>query len=149
MATLEDLKNALKETLQKRGVLGELKAKIRGEIFAALDDTEVARPKLTEENLMINELIREYLQYNGYHHSNSVFLSESGQPSEPIYERHQLAKELRVAEDPKSRSVPLLYGLVRGLQPNLPEQPKKKTTQPLPPRENIYSEEPKGFVFTK
>ena len=46
MATLEELKDALKETLERRGVLGEIKAKVRAEIFAALDDTDVARPKL-------------------------------------------------------------------------------------------------------
>ena len=150
MATLEDLKNALKETLQSRGVLGELKAKIRAEIFAALDDSEVLRPKLNEENLIINELIREYMQYNGYHHAASVFLAETGHPSEPVYERHHLSRELGVAEDVKSRSVPLMYSLVRGIRPNLPEQPaKKKPVNPLPKQSEVFSEEPQPLVFTK
>ena len=60
MATLEELKNALRETLENRGVMNEMKAKMRAEIFGALDDAEVAKPKLNKENMIINELIREY-----------------------------------------------------------------------------------------
>lgn len=32
------------------------------------------KPKLSNENLIINELIREYFEYNGYRHALSVFL---------------------------------------------------------------------------
>lgn len=35
---MDELKQALVETLESRGVLGQVKAKIRSEIFAALDD---------------------------------------------------------------------------------------------------------------
>ncbi len=87
MATLEDLKNVLKETLDKRGVLSQIKAKIRAEIFASLEQEAAGKPKLSQENLLINELIREYLQYNSYLHTMSVFTQESGQPSDPILER--------------------------------------------------------------
>ena len=31
------------------------------------------KPQLSDENLMINELIREYLQFNGYNYTRSVF----------------------------------------------------------------------------
>lgn len=34
----------------------------------------VPKPKLSNENLVINELIREYFEYNGYRHALSVFL---------------------------------------------------------------------------
>jgi hypothetical protein len=34
----------------------------------------VPKPKLSNENLIINELIREYFEYNGYRHALSVFL---------------------------------------------------------------------------
>jgi len=37
------LKDALSETLRSRGVLGEVKARIRAEIFHALDEREVRR----------------------------------------------------------------------------------------------------------
>jgi lisH domain-containing protein FOPNL len=149
MATLEDLKNALKETLESRGVLNELKAKIRSEIFSALDDQEVSRPKLSDENLLINELIREYLTYNNYQHTLSVMLAETGQPTQPAFDRHYMARELRVAEDYKSRSVPLLYGLVKGLRQI---SSIEETTAPQPARRYIHppvSDEPEPVFFTK
>jgi lisH domain-containing protein FOPNL len=37
MASLEDLKNVLKETLEQKGVLSDLRARIRAEVFTALD----------------------------------------------------------------------------------------------------------------
>jgi len=88
----------LKDTLQARGSLDQIRARVRSEIFAALDDQvgvpicptvrrytkthrpsceaeqTVPKPKLSNENLIINELIREYLEYNGYRHALSVFL---------------------------------------------------------------------------
>ena len=62
---------ALIETLETRGVLGQVKAKVRAEIFAALDDEKVDRPELPPENVLINEMIREYLE----HHINLAFFN--------------------------------------------------------------------------
>eukprot|EP00929_Paragymnodinium_shiwhaense_P016665 TRINITY_DN125213_c0_g1_i1.p1 TRINITY_DN125213_c0_g1~~TRINITY_DN125213_c0_g1_i1.p1 ORF type:complete len:214 (+),score=64.96 TRINITY_DN125213_c0_g1_i1:83-724(+) len=115
-ASLDELKQALVETLDGRGVLGQVKAKVRAEIFAALDDEQVPRPQLPPENVIINELIREYFEYNGYHHALSVLLPESGHPEERQFDRRFLASELRVQEDERSRSLPLMYALVRGLR---------------------------------
>merc|ERR1719333_785070 len=115
MATLDELKQALVETLDRRGVLGQVKAKVRAEIFAALDDEHAPRPALPRENAVINELIREYLEYNGYHHTLSVLLPESGHPEERQFDRPFLAAELQLQEDERSRSLPLIYGLVKGL----------------------------------
>lgn len=44
MASLEDLKGVLKETLEQKGVLNEVKAKIRAEIFTALDSDAAGKP---------------------------------------------------------------------------------------------------------
>ncbi|KAJ0404468.1 hypothetical protein P43SY_008788 [Pythium insidiosum] len=109
------LRLVLKDTLEARGSLGQIKARIRAEIFSALDDHTVPKPKLSNENLIINELIREYLEYNGYRHAHSVFLAESGQPVNPPFHRDFLAKELHVREDQRSH-VPMLYGIVNSLQ---------------------------------
>lgn len=95
MTTLEDLKSILKDTLEQKGVLSDIKvnmnfnikAKIRAEIFTALDQDSVGKPKLSNENLIINELIKEYLEYNKYHHSVSVLCAESGQPTSSSYNR--------------------------------------------------------------
>eukprot|EP00928_Gymnodinium_smaydae_P014292 TRINITY_DN15211_c0_g1_i1.p1 TRINITY_DN15211_c0_g1~~TRINITY_DN15211_c0_g1_i1.p1 ORF type:complete len:234 (+),score=68.89 TRINITY_DN15211_c0_g1_i1:139-840(+) len=120
-ATLDELKQALVETLDQRGVLGQVKAKVRAEIFAALDDEHVSRPELPRENALINELIREYLEFNGYHHTLSVLLPEAGHPEERQFDRRFLAAELQVQEDSRSMALPLLYGLVGGLRPHAQE----------------------------
>uniref|UniRef100_A0A3Q2QS26 Centrosomal protein 20 n=1 Tax=Fundulus heteroclitus TaxID=8078 RepID=A0A3Q2QS26_FUNHE len=111
MATISELKNAVRETLESHGVLGQLRARIRAEVFSALDERRDARPSLSRENLLINELIREYLEFNKYRNAASVLTAESGQPEIPL-DRQFLATELRVSEDTSSKSVPLLYGLV-------------------------------------
>ncbi|KAJ8001833.1 hypothetical protein DPEC_G00173520 [Dallia pectoralis] len=115
MATITELKCALRETLESRGVLGQLKARIRAEVFHALDDVSEPRPSLSHENLIINELIREYLEFNKYRYSASVLTAESGQPEIPL-DRQFLANELKVVEDPSARSVPLLYSLLSHFQ---------------------------------
>ncbi|KAG1710714.1 Centrosomal protein 20 [Phytophthora capsici] len=115
-ATLSDLKEVLKDTLAARGSLDQIKARIRAEIFSALDDQDVPKPKLSNENLIINELIREYFEYNGYRHALSVFLPESGQPVEKPFDRQFLSSELNVTEDQRFTHVPLLYSIVASLQ---------------------------------
>ncbi|XP_054298054.1 centrosomal protein 20 isoform X5 [Pongo pygmaeus] len=76
MATVAELKAVLKDTLEKKGVLGHLKARIRAEVFNALDDDHEPRPSLSHENLLINELIREYLEFNKYKYTASVLIAD-------------------------------------------------------------------------
>ena len=35
----------------------------------------VAKPQLSQDNFLINELVREYLDFNGYKHASSVLLA--------------------------------------------------------------------------
>lgn len=92
---------ALREALDRNGCLPSIRAKLRADIYKALGDAEVnvlrcaftpyimffamlnkctclqvapAKPALSNENLIINELIREYLIFNGYRETLSVFL---------------------------------------------------------------------------
>ncbi|XP_068002955.1 centrosomal protein 20 isoform X3 [Melanerpes formicivorus] len=128
MATVTELKAVLKDTLEKRGALGQIKARIRAEVFKALDDQSVPRPPLSHENLLINELIREYLEYNKYKYAASVLTSEAGQPEVPL-DRQFLAKELNIVEDTNGKSVPLLYGIISHL---LHAGKAESTQNPLP-----------------
>ena len=41
MASINELKNVLKDTLEEKGVLSQVRAKIRSEIFNALNDKPV------------------------------------------------------------------------------------------------------------
>ncbi|XP_049981766.1 centrosomal protein 20 isoform X2 [Alexandromys fortis] len=107
MASVTELKAVLKDTLEKRGVLGHLKARIRAEVFNALDDDQEPRPSLSHENLLINELIREYLEFNKYKYTASVLIAESGQPVVPL-DRQFLIRELNAFEESKDNSIPFL-----------------------------------------
>ena len=97
MASLEDLKNVLRETLEQKGALNKVKAQIRAEIFTALDaDNNQGKPQLPQENILINELIREYLEYNGYYNTLSVLVTESGQPVDPPFDRNYMERKLQI-----------------------------------------------------
>lgn len=111
MASIDDLKNVLKETLDNRGALNQIRARIRAEVFSALDDQTDMKPVLSNENMLINELIREYLEFNKYKYSSTVLTAESGQPKDPI-DREFLSSELGIKESSKSKQLPILYGLV-------------------------------------
>jgi len=111
MASIDDLKNVLKETLDNRGALNQIRARIRAEVFSALDDQTEPKPVLSNENMFINELIREYLEFNKYKYTNTVLTAESGQPKDPI-DREFLAAELNIRQSSKSKQIPILYGLV-------------------------------------
>lgn len=74
MASIDELKGALKEALEHRGVLDELRAAVRSEVFRTLDEGEVTRPRPEGDTWLLNELIREYLLYHGLRHTASVFL---------------------------------------------------------------------------
>jgi lisH domain-containing protein FOPNL len=44
----------------------------------------------------MNELIREYMEFNQYNHSLSVFIPESGQPTNPPFDRAFMAQKLKI-----------------------------------------------------
>uniref|UniRef100_A0A673VSZ4 Centrosomal protein 20 n=1 Tax=Suricata suricatta TaxID=37032 RepID=A0A673VSZ4_SURSU len=104
MATVAELKAVLRDTLEKRGVLGHLKARIRAEVYNTLNDESEPPPPLSHENLLINELIREYLEFNKYKYTASVLMSESGQPVVPL-DRQFLIRELNAFEESKDDTV--------------------------------------------
>ncbi len=116
---LAELRDVLRQTLDNRGVLGEIKARVRAEVFNALDEDEAEdRPRLSNENMIINELIREYLEYNGYRHTLSVLVPETGQPEDASKHlpRSLMVSEFGLREDGTSEQLPLLYGIVAKLQ---------------------------------
>ena len=121
MASLDDLKSVLRETLEQKGVLNDVKAKIRAEIFTALDAENTNRPQLSNENMIINEMIREYLEYNRYYNTASVLVTETGQPSEPPFDREFLHRKFGVSSQARGArpGMPLLYELIYGLRPEL------------------------------
>jgi lisH domain-containing protein FOPNL len=116
MANVNDLKDALRDVLDQRGVLDQIKARIRAEVFSALDEQTEPKPQPSNINLVLNELIREYMEFNRYRHSLAVFLPETGQPAQPPFEREFLAQQLNVPDNEQTVKIPLLYNIVALLQ---------------------------------
>ncbi|EAR85025.1 fop amine-terminal dimerization domain protein (macronuclear) [Tetrahymena thermophila SB210] len=116
MASVNELKDVLKETLEEKGVLTKIRAKIRAEIFNTLNDQGTEKAPVSSENMIINELIREYMEFNNYNHALSVFIPETGQPQQPPFDRNFIAKKLKIIEDKNTRDLPLLYGIVYGVK---------------------------------
>lgn len=71
---------------------------VRAEIFHTLEGPQenVLPPPLSNDNLLINELVRDYLNHNGYSNTLSVFLAESGQPSDRALDRAFIRDEVRI-----------------------------------------------------
>lgn len=67
MSSFEDLRNAAKQTLEQNGSLAATRAKLRADIFKTLEDPSEVKPRIPHENLILNELILEYLNYNNLH----------------------------------------------------------------------------------
>ena len=119
MDSMEKLKSSLKESLINKGILNEIKAHMRQEIYNILDndnDNDInQKPKLTKENIIINELIKEYFNFNGYKFSSNVLQSEVGQTNNNL-NRNDIIRELNIIENENNKNKPILYNILSGLQ---------------------------------
>lgn len=68
-------------------------------------------PKPSNEVLLINELVKEYLEWNGYLYTASVMTSEAAMP-DAKRTRAELCAEVGVKDDEKSSALPLLSNIV-------------------------------------
>ncbi|EPY28108.1 lisH domain-containing protein C16orf63 [Strigomonas culicis] len=124
MSTQESLKSAMRESLEANGTIDQVKAELRAAIFQSLAETTTTdptnnhlnsssasqiTPPVPPENMIINELIREYLAFNGLEHSLAVFQLESRTPGQPV-PRAVLTHELNLLGAPAG--VPLLYAML-------------------------------------
>ncbi|XP_050294656.1 centrosomal protein 20 [Anthonomus grandis grandis] len=112
-----DLLEAIKESLQKDGTLGRFKGEIRAAVMNVLNKNSGSgdAPKVPDETRLINELIREYLAWNGYLYTEQVLATESGQNGERVA-RDVLTTKLGVMDDAKTAKIPLLYYIVSAFQ---------------------------------
>ncbi|KAL3790694.1 hypothetical protein HJC23_009794 [Cyclotella cryptica] len=85
MTGQEELTAALKETLTRTGTLDNVRAILRADIYHCLTDCLTKdnnkTPTPPQENILINEVIADYLAFNGYFNTLSVLATESGTPS--------------------------------------------------------------------
>nr|ACO12797.1 LisH domain-containing protein C16orf63 homolog [Lepeophtheirus salmonis] len=112
MASEEELRDSIRQSLDERGVLSDIKSRLRLEILKSLnEEPEKEVKEESEDNFLINELIKEYCSWNGYLHTSRVLSEESGHPSVGL-SRSQLESSFRMNPGPNSRKVPLLYTLL-------------------------------------
>ncbi|XP_048007478.1 centrosomal protein 20-like [Leguminivora glycinivorella] len=116
----KDLLGAIKKLLKKSGHLDKIQAETRAKVTEILQerqeylDTGTQRPSApapTDAVLLTNELVLEYLQWNGYLYTASVMVSEAAMPVERR-KRTELCAEVGVRDDEKSLSLPLLSNIV-------------------------------------
>ena len=108
--------DTVEKALKDNGVLEHLACQVRVEILQVLKSSlKVTQEKKviaeTTSNFLINELIKEYLEFNGYKHSADILSVESGQPSKRV-ERNDLENALKIHTGPNAKQVPLLYSMV-------------------------------------
>lgn len=110
-ASNNSMKLAMREALASTGRLDAIKAQLRAVVFHALDAStpdSKAKPPQTPEQLLVNELIREYLEFSGFEHTLAVFRAEASLPA-AVLPRSILAAELGYPGAPQT---PLLYSVV-------------------------------------
>eukprot|EP00035_Acanthoeca_spectabilis_P032744 m.20172 g.20172 ORF g.20172 m.20172 type:complete len:136 (-) comp5540_c0_seq1:206-613(-) len=111
MATEAEVRDVLQQRLEQTGALDGVRARLRAEVFQVIADREAEPPRMSREQLVINELIREYLGFHKLGYTESVFVPETGLGAEPL-SRGYVASELNLEDTPQSSGVPLLYGIV-------------------------------------
>jgi hypothetical protein len=124
-------------------------ARIRSEILLSLDDSSESKnpshpsnasssaassssipPAVSQTNVLINELIRDYLEFNGYRNTLSVFLPETGiKSNSPSLTREFLSQELHLTHNSYSKQIPLLYSILALLQQGNLGQLMKESVQ--------------------
>lgn len=127
MATADDFKLAVKEQLAQSGALATMRAQIRAQIVNALDEGAAnGKPPVppTSETYLLNELVREYLEFQGYRAAASVFAPEAGLPVHERLPRECLCDRLRMHDGPHTQELPLLYALTAQARASTPLRPK-------------------------
>ncbi|KAJ0178662.1 hypothetical protein K1T71_005437 [Dendrolimus kikuchii] len=119
----KDLLIAIKDLLKRNGHLNKISAEVNvknlvcmyiiqfNSLVTYTGDEKQGPPQPTEEVLLINELVREYLEWNGYLYTASVMTSEAAMPKTK-QTRAALCMEVGVKDDEKSSVLPLLSNII-------------------------------------
>jgi len=115
---VKDVYKTVTASLTESGFVDSLECRTRKEVLQVLiGDQSLSKPdeKKLDSNFLINELIREYLEWNGLAETSQVLTLESGQPKTPVG-RSDLEKSLGVETGPNAKQIPLLYTIVSSLK---------------------------------
>lgn len=104
-ASADELREALRSSLEQRGVLGDMRARLRAEIFKAIDTNDDTPQRMPIETVVACDVFRDFLRFAGYSQTLSVFEAEAALGDELT--REALARDLGVVDD-----MPVVYSLV-------------------------------------
>lgn len=123
---MEEMKNLLIQALETRGVLGQIRAKLRSSVFKIVDDQDQKfnmgcglkweNPSLykisdTKIGSLSAELIREFMEYLKMDYSLSVFIPECSISPERI-KKEDIHSKLGIRVDESSAELPTIYLII-------------------------------------
>ena len=114
MASEKDLSKTVTQSLKENGFLNKMSAEVRKEILNVMkneNQNHQLSPELSADNFVINELIKEYLEWNHFNQTSDVLSLESGQPKQRI-SRAELENTMNVQSGENSAKIPLLYSII-------------------------------------
>ncbi|XP_045446670.1 centrosomal protein 20-like [Melitaea cinxia] len=116
----KELLDAIKNLLRKSGHLNKFQAEMRAKVTEVLQERQMSlnpgfkssgAPQPSDEVLLVNELVKEYLEWNGYLYTASVMTSEAAMPNVKKT-RAELCSKVGVKDDEKSATLPLLSNII-------------------------------------
>lgn len=163
---MDELKNLVIQTLEQKGILGEIRAKLRSSVFKVIDNNDpsgkeramhwenpLAQKVLeTTESALAADLIREYMEFYRLDYSLSIFIPEANLKQDP-QDRNNLVRRADV--DKPSDKEPLLVQILKQRKsggghsaPNVKYDEPKASNQPskAPQNENKDVQKPSGLV---
>ncbi|KAK5640912.1 hypothetical protein RI129_009459 [Pyrocoelia pectoralis] len=111
----QQLFNVVKTTLADDGRLEHFTGKLRAAVMSMLNGRDNNINDIPKETRVINDLIREYLLWNGYIYTEEFLVAESGSETEKP-SRANLAEQLGILDDCNTLKIPLLYYIVYAFQ---------------------------------
>jgi lisH domain-containing protein FOPNL len=114
---------ALRETLERNGALDDIKTEIRMIVIRCINQclpssTNGEAPTLPSqpiENVLINEMVAEYLSFNGYVTTLSMFVAECQTSESDRLGEYFIRAELGL-ERPNEGGLALLYEIVEAMR---------------------------------
>lgn len=119
--------DSIKDYLENGDTLRSLRGQTRAAVTSILskNSKSFVPPEAPDEVKLINELIREYLAWNGYNNSEKVLSDEAGQSTERLG-RDLLSSKLNVMDDGRTVKIPLMYYIVSAFQKTGDKNSNKK-----------------------
>ena len=114
-----DLKSAVRDALERKGVINDIRARLRASVFNCLEDKYTPPSANKSEDLYLStELVRDFLVSMNLSNTLAVFCQELGEASEIASDREFIAGELGFSissqdEGVHGDSIPLLTLLLQ------------------------------------